>query len=151
VARAGQGVGELGEQRRVLRQLPGRLPYVVLVVEAEAEHLRRIGHDRGEVGVGQGLPPALVGHPVRAGGHHGADVGRVEGHDVVTLDPTGAGAVRRPQGDQSHEASPYDATSVGTELAPPLWSLVGRRPSDVALADDRDTRTWQELESRTNA
>jgi len=40
---------------------------------------------------------------------------------------------------------------VGTDLAPPLWSLVGRRPSDVALADDRDTRTWQELESRTNA
>ena len=40
---------------------------------------------------------------------------------------------------------------MGTDLAPPLWSLVGRRPSDVALADDRDTRTWQELESRTNA
>lgn len=36
-------------------------------------------------------------------------------------------------------------------MAPPLWEAGGRRPQDPALADDRRTLSWQDLEDRTNA
>jgi hypothetical protein len=41
-----QGVGELREEGRVVRQLAAHLLDVVAVVEADADDLGRVGHDR---------------------------------------------------------------------------------------------------------
>lgn len=37
------------------------------------------------------------------------------------------------------------------ELAPQLWTISGRRPTDAAIEDPRRRLTWAELEERTNA
>ena len=52
---AHEGVGELGEQRRVLRQLPPGLQDVRPVVQPDANHLRRkMAKDLGQRGDGGG-------------------------------------------------------------------------------------------------
>jgi long-chain acyl-CoA synthetase len=40
---------------------------------------------------------------------------------------------------------------MATDLAPPIWEIAGASPSAVALADPHASRTWAELEARTNA
>ena len=68
---------------------------------------------------------------------------------VTQVGRTNAASRRRP----GRAVQPVEGTVgiVALEPAPPLWAPSGRRPADPAAADGNRTRTWEELEGRTNA
>ena len=113
VPRAGQGVGELGEQRRVLRQVPPGLQDVRPVVQPHADDLARPRHDRREVRLGgRHRRRALPRPPEPARGEHLAHVGRVQRDQHVPVQPRRGRPVLSPDGRQSHSAD-YSAPPRG--------------------------------------
>src|SRR5205085_10659023 len=101
------------EQRWVLGQLRPHLLDVAAVVEAQAKDLRRAGDDGRQVDVSDGDRRPCLTDAFDARVQHGGDVGRVEGHDAVTVEAAGARAAGGPHGDETHGGQPVTATAEG--------------------------------------
>jgi hypothetical protein len=87
--RAGQAARELREQHRVVGVAAARLLDVRLVVEADAEHLGRVGHHRPELGLGggEGVGGETPGARQDLGGRGPAELGQADQRDEqVALD-----------------------------------------------------------------
>jgi hypothetical protein len=120
--------GNFAEQGRVGRGLVAQLGDVAGVVQAEAEDLARPGHQRGQVGLGQGSPGAAGagagGHrgQVGVGGQHGADVGRRQLDHLVPVDQPGPGPVLRAQRHQAHPVPSLQLRAARLAAVAETWS-----------------------------
>src|SRR5262245_16371492 len=54
-----------------------------------------------------------------------------------------------PQTDCVRSTAMTDAAATDPGIAPPLWTLAGREPTDTAISDVRRTLTWADLDRET--
>ena len=125
VIRPHQRLGELGEQGRVLRQFAAGFLDVRAVVQADADHLGRAGHDRREVGLGHqdrsGAGPGGDSAGAALGGKQRADVRRVKRGQGVAVESGGRRSVSSADSGESHRGYSSDpARQAGGSLPPPV-------------------------------
>ena len=144
VVRSGEGLGELREQGREVREVAAHLEDVRAVVEPDADHLAGARHDWRQVEVAQSVSLAvgLLGHSAPPGLAeelpHVARVGELQLDDLVVggslaLDPADGGATLGSS--ESHEPHAWSSwMRLSESLSMMGWSPKRKRSRPASAA-----------------